>query len=85
MAVKTEKKPVGPTDHSHWPFGKRNYIMFAFALAVTILGFVFLGAGDITIAPILLVVGFCVLFPIAIIIRDKSADPDSEESAGSGL
>ncbi|MDX9857665.1 MAG: hypothetical protein RBT76_07750 [candidate division Zixibacteria bacterium] len=83
MATKLDKKPVVSVDHSHWPFGKRNYIMFAVAVAVTVLGFILLGAGDITFAPVLLVAGYCVLMPIAIFIRDKSADPESQEPVDS--
>ncbi|MCB2229948.1 DUF3098 domain-containing protein [bacterium] len=69
-------------DRSHWPFGRRNYIMLAVALAVTVAGFLFLGSGDITMAPILLVIGYCVLMPIAIFIRDKKADPESADDSG---
>jgi hypothetical protein len=61
---------------SGWPFGKKNYIMFAVAIAVCILGFIMLSTGDITLAPILLVLGYCVLMPIAIWIKGR---PDEEE------
>jgi len=50
------------------PFGKRNYIWFGIAIFTIIVGYVFLGSGDITIAPILLVLGYCVLVPIAILL-----------------
>ncbi len=59
-----------------WPFGTRNYIMLAVALVVIIIGYIALGQGSITLAPILLVIGYCVLVPIALIIKDPSRRPD---------
>ena len=44
-------------------FGTRNYILLGAALAAIVLGFVLLGQGSITAAPILLVLGYCVLVP----------------------
>ena len=85
MASKVEKKTYLPSDKSHWPFGKRNYIMMAVALAVTIVGFIFLASGDITISPILLVIGYCVLMPIAIFIRDKSVENGGGGQTGAEL
>ncbi len=57
---------------SAWPFGRKNYILFGVALAVIVLGFFLLSQNDITFAPLLLVVGYCVLVPWAIIARDHS-------------
>ena len=58
------------------PFTRKNYIAFAVAFAVTGLGFIFLaqppvdGFMSLTLAPILLVLGYCVLFPYAIMARE---------------
>jgi uncharacterized membrane protein HdeD (DUF308 family) len=49
-------------------FGPRNWTVLGIAVAVIVLGFIALGSGSITIAPILLVLGYCVLIPIGIII-----------------
>lgn len=49
------------------PFGPANYLIMAAALVVIILGYISLGSGSITLAPILLVLGYCVLFPLGII------------------
>lgn len=67
--AKKEKK----TDQNgfEWPFGPRNYILFAVGLLVIIVGYISLSAGSITLAPILLVLGYCVLIPISIIIKGK--------------
>ena len=53
------------------PFGPKNYILMGAALVSIIIGYITLGAGSITIAPILLVLGYCILFPLGIIWRDS--------------
>jgi hypothetical protein len=54
------------------PFGKSNVILFALGILAVILGFVTLASGSETLAPILLVLGYCVIIPISIIWKDKS-------------
>ena len=66
--VKAETGPI---------FGKRNYVLFAVGLVTIIAGFIFLGTGDTVIAPILLVLGYLVIIPVAIIIKDKKKAPES--------
>ena len=44
-------------------FLRRTYLLWT-ALAAIILGYVLLGAGNITAAPLLLVAGYCVLVPL---------------------
>ena len=46
------------------------------ALASIIFGFISLASGSITLAPILLVLGYCVLIPVGIMIKDKPADAE---------
>ena len=48
MAVKTKKPARERQDKVKWPFGKRNYLVFALALVVIIIGYVTLGQGSIT-------------------------------------
>jgi hypothetical protein len=57
---------------SHLPLEKANLILFAVALGVIVLGYVVLAGGSITLAPILLVLGYCVLVPLAIVYRSPS-------------
>ncbi len=45
----------------------RSIVLWAAALASIVVGFVDLAAGGTTVAPILLVLGYCVLVPIAIL------------------
>lgn len=63
---------AAPAAISPWPFGRKNYILMGVALAVIVLGFFLLSQNDITFAPLLLVVGYCVLVPWAIIARDPA-------------
>jgi len=71
MAVKTKKKTTSYQEQIKWPFGKKNYLIFALAMVVIIVGYIALGQGSITLAPILLVLGYCVLIPIALVIRGR--------------
>ncbi len=50
-------------------FTKKNYYLLLVAILVIILGFISLGKGSTTLAPILLVLGYCVLVPLAILIK----------------
>jgi hypothetical protein len=50
-------------------FGPTNYVLFGAAAVVIVLGYVLLGRGSITWAPILLVLGYVVLLPAAILVR----------------
>ncbi len=53
------------------PFSARNYSLLAIALVLILLGFVVLSTGDITISPILLVLGYCVFLPAGILMKPK--------------
>jgi hypothetical protein len=47
--------------------GRRSWIYWTLAALVLIAGFVDLARGGETLAPILLVIGYCVLVPLAIL------------------
>jgi hypothetical protein len=47
-------------------FGPRNVALISAALASLAVGYVLLSKGDTTLAPILLVLGYCVLFPLGL-------------------
>lgn len=79
MATQSSKKaPVSAPESVKWPFGKKNYIWFGVALAVMTIGFVLLGTGDTTLAPILLVIAYCALIPTAILVKGQ---PDNGSPA----
>ncbi len=75
--VKLSTKAQAISAPEKWPFGKKNYIWFGIALATMILGFILLGTGSITLAPLLLVIAYCVLVPVAILVKDE---PKSDSS-----
>jgi len=68
---------------AEWPFGMKNYILFGVSLVIIIVGYICLGSGDdandpitLTVAPILLVIGYA-LIPFAIMARGKKAAAES--------
>jgi hypothetical protein len=48
------------------PLGRRNVVLLSAALLTVIAGYVVLRAGNPTLAAVLLVFGYCVLFPVGI-------------------
>ncbi len=66
------------------PFTRKNWSLAIAGLAAILLGYVFLrippaeGFFSLTLAPVLLVVGYCVLIPMAILVRDRR--PEGDES-----
>jgi hypothetical protein len=47
----------------------KNWILLGVGIAIIIAGYILLSQGSITFAPILLVTGYCVLVPIAILVK----------------
>jgi len=60
------------------PFTKSNYQIFAVGILIIILGYIALAQGpaesfwSLTLAPILLVIGYCVVIPFAILYQKKN-------------
>lgn len=82
MAEKTKKNNL-IDDEFEWPFGKKNYLVLALAIVVIVIGYITLSQGSITLAPILLVLGYCVLIPIALIIRGRDEEKPATLSSDS--
>ena len=49
-------------------FTKINIIILIVAIIITIVAYIIMGTGDKTISPILLIISYVVLFPLAIIV-----------------
>ena len=47
-------------------FGARNYLVLAAAIITLAVGYYLLAAGSTGLAPVLLVLGYCVLFPLGL-------------------
>jgi uncharacterized membrane protein HdeD (DUF308 family) len=62
-------------DHADLPFTRQNWVFFAAGLVSIALGYVFLrippadGFLSLTLAPVLLVLGYCALMPLAILYK----------------
>ncbi len=54
-------------------FGRRSLLLFAIGGVSIAVGYVLLAAGSITLAPILLVAGYCVFFPMGILMGSGGA------------
>lgn len=61
------------------PFTRQNYLLMGAGLLAIIVGYIALGSGSITLAPILLVLGYCVLFPLGIIWGGRKEKGGEEE------
>ena len=70
-----------------WDFTTTNYILFGIGLALIIVGYFVMAAGEVnsfqslTIAPIMLFTGYIIVIPAGLIYREKS--PEVEENLGS--
>jgi hypothetical protein len=62
-------------------FRRKNWILLAGGVLSILLGFVLLSTGEITLAPILLLAGYLVFIPWALVARSKSR---SEGAPGEG-
>jgi hypothetical protein len=54
-------------------FGPLNYLLLAAALTCLILGYWLLSRGSTAAAPVLLVLGYCVLFPLGLALSPRVA------------
>ena len=52
----------------------RNTALLGLGLAVLVAGYVALSRGSISLAPVLLVVGYCVLVPASLLLRGRKSD-----------
>ncbi len=65
-----EKKPVSSESKQDTvPFSNINYILFAVGLCIITAGWFFLRSGHISVSPIMLILGYCVVIPVAIILK----------------
>lgn len=61
-----------------WSFNNVNYLLFGLGLTLIILGYIVMGNGEVnsfqslTIAPIMLFLGYIVFIPASLIYRDKN-------------
>jgi len=66
IASTSMSDPRPPAPHRHFVLAPRNLIMLAVAVLVLVAGYLTLRAGHPSAAAVILVLGYCVLFPIGI-------------------
>jgi hypothetical protein len=65
------------------PFTKVNYYVIAVGIGLVVLGFIAMAEGSVegtlplVVAPILLVIGYCVILPIGILYKRKEQQPET--------
>ncbi len=59
----------GASDGAVLRFTRKNYLFLAAGCAIITIGYLLLARGSITLAPILLILGYCVLIPVAIMLK----------------
>ena len=68
-------------------FTRNNYVILGIGILFIVIGFIFLGFGDITVSPILLVLGYCVVIPLGILFpkkKEKLEEPEPDKSGSTG-
>jgi len=86
MAKIKKKTKKSPTFIEKLTLKGANYIIFGIGILVIILGYFIMASGDtysfrtLTIAPILLLIGYLVIIPIAILYKKKE-DNNTENSS----
>jgi uncharacterized RDD family membrane protein YckC len=68
MATRKGRKAAAPASHASLKFSAINAILLAAGLAAITAGYVLLSNGSTVGAPLLLVLGYAVLVPLAIIL-----------------
>ena len=64
---RVQRKPAETDLGFSW--GLQNSLLLGVAVAVLVAGYVALSRGSTTLAPVLLVAGYCVLVPASLLIR----------------
>jgi hypothetical protein len=82
MAKKIERPTLGKQPKTTWtnPWSRQHYIYLAAGVAVIVVGFLLLSTGisqwdnplAVDVAPVVLVLGYCVAIPLAIMWAGKA-------------
>lgn len=80
------REPRRRQEHESLPFTTRNYQILAAGIVAIILGYIALaqepwdGFMPLVVAPILLVLGYCVMVPFGILYRRRVESPNGGEN-----
>ena len=85
--AKTEKKNIKkPANAGILPLERENFIIMGVGLIIIILGYIALsenkveGFMPLVVAPILLVLGYCVIIPFGIMYRKKDKSASAQDA-----
>lgn len=73
----------------HISFSKHNYYIVGFGILIIIIGYIFMSENSVNgfmptvIAPVLLVLGYCVVIPIGILYKPKTESDVNENGSDS--
>ena len=87
-SVKIQQAKKSSAKKATLPFTAENYYIFFAGIITIIIGYICLatppvyGTISMTVAPILLVLGYLVIIPVAILYRKKEEIPTTETSEG---
>ena len=56
-------------------WGTLNTVLLGVGVGVLVMGYLSLSKGSLTLAPVLLVTGYCVLIPAALLVRGAGSNP----------
>ncbi len=84
--AKIEQKKSKSSKSIIFPLEKQNYIILAIGLVVIVIGYIALSANTVegfmplVAAPILLVLGYCVIIPFGILykVKEKTQEPSTQ-------
>ena len=62
--------------------GKRNVWLMMIGIVVILLGYLLLGRGSTSFAPLLLVLGYCVIVPLSIMLWVRQTDKKTDSEMG---
>ena len=85
-AVRRALRREAPAFPSELVLGPVNYLLMALGAVAIVLGFVLLSFKEISISPILLVGGYCMLIPAGLLIRSlpRGKPADTTQDTGMG-
>jgi uncharacterized membrane protein HdeD (DUF308 family) len=84
MADKKQKSLRKIHGREALPYSRSNYLLFGIAILTLVMGYWALaqppvdGALTMTVAPILLVIGYCVLIPLAIMLKSRKKEQSEQ-------
>ena len=88
-AIRTKGRTRRSLADDHLPFAKQNFMIVGAGLAAIVLGYAAMAEGSVegflplVAAPILLLLGYCVLIPLGILYRPSMFSRQSGQSAPS--